>query len=429
MNHSPPSGCSGHRFARRRSRFAVLALAIVIASLTPGHTRASISGYYVLDAFGGVHAGGGAAALLPATPYFGFPIARDLELWFECSWPTCWLAGYYVLDGFGGLHTAGTAPPVSPPLPYFASDVAEDFEYTTWGESYVLDAFGRVHYSSVRGEVPPPDHEWWKGPTSESARGGWIRFTLFGGQITSLSYRVTPADQTCAKALFLTDSQIPVQPDGSFSVTIDDLHDDTVTIDGMLTTLSSASGTAEYVLVGGYPDPPYCTVSGSETWTATAIGGPTPNFGFDIARDLEIVRYLRPDRVFYYVLDRLGGVHAGGGETPVFAPATPYFGFDIARDLALHALYDLDGYWVLDGFGGVHTAGAAPVITPETPYFGFDIARKLGFDIDCSGTCRVSGIIVLDGLGGLHAGGSAVVPTPATPYFGFDAAVDLEVFR
>ena len=37
-------------------------------------------GYYVLDAFGGVHAGGGAPVLLPATPYFGFNVAQDLEL-------------------------------------------------------------------------------------------------------------------------------------------------------------------------------------------------------------------------------------------------------------------------------------------------------------------------------------------------------------
>jgi hypothetical protein len=34
----------------------------------------------VLDAFGGVHRGGGAPGLAPAPQYFGFNFARDLEI-------------------------------------------------------------------------------------------------------------------------------------------------------------------------------------------------------------------------------------------------------------------------------------------------------------------------------------------------------------
>ena len=37
-------------------------------------------GYYVLDGDGGVHAGGGAPAVSPPTPFFGFDIARVLEV-------------------------------------------------------------------------------------------------------------------------------------------------------------------------------------------------------------------------------------------------------------------------------------------------------------------------------------------------------------
>jgi hypothetical protein len=33
-----------------------------------------------LDGYGGVHTLGGAPVLSPATPYFGFDAARDLEL-------------------------------------------------------------------------------------------------------------------------------------------------------------------------------------------------------------------------------------------------------------------------------------------------------------------------------------------------------------
>ena len=35
--------------------------------------------FYVLNAFGAVHAGGGAPAINPATPNFGFDIAADIE--------------------------------------------------------------------------------------------------------------------------------------------------------------------------------------------------------------------------------------------------------------------------------------------------------------------------------------------------------------
>lgn len=76
--------------------------------------------FYVLDGFGGVHAGGGAPVLNPTTPYFGFDIARDLELV---------AAGFYVLDGFGEVHAGGGASAISPATPYFGFDIAKDLEF------------------------------------------------------------------------------------------------------------------------------------------------------------------------------------------------------------------------------------------------------------------------------------------------------------
>lgn len=35
------------------------------------------------------------------------------------------------------------------------------------------------------------------------------------------------------------------------------------------------------------------------------------------------------------------------------------------------------GYYVLDGFGGVHIGGTATVVSPLPPYLGFDAARDL----------------------------------------------------
>ncbi len=141
-----------------------------------------------------------------------------------------------------------------------------------------------------------------------------------------------------------------------------------------------------------------------------ALPGPaSPYFGFDIARDFEIVAN------GYYVLDGFGGVHTGGGASPVI-PGTPFFGFDVARDLEATGT---GGLYVLDGYGGVHAAGGAPQLLPATPYFGFDIARD--FEL-----VETGGYVVLEGFGGVHSGGGANVPFTTT-YWGIDRGRDIEM--
>lgn len=75
-----------------------------------------------------------------------------------------------------------------------------------------------------------------------------------------------------------------------------------------------------------------------------------------------------------YVLDGYGGVHPGGGAQALTLP-TPYFGWDIARDMELIQIGN--GYYILDGYGGIHAGGPAPAISPETPYWGWDVARDI----------------------------------------------------
>ena len=67
-----------------------------------------VSGY-LLDGFGGLHSLGGAPAIVPAPPYFGFDVAEDVELSGT---------GAYVLDAFGGVHARGV-PVLTPVTPYF----------------------------------------------------------------------------------------------------------------------------------------------------------------------------------------------------------------------------------------------------------------------------------------------------------------------
>jgi hypothetical protein len=115
----------------------------------------------------------------------------------------------------------------------------------------------------------------------------------------------------------------------------------------------------------------------------------------------------------YYVLDGFGGVHAGGGAPAVF-PQTPYFGFDIAKDIVYVPDGNLehDGILVLDGFGGVHAGGAikSDPIGPPTPYFGFNVARAITARAEAvTGWERVTTSCAAVPAGG-SSGGPAVCP-------------------
>ena len=85
------------------------------------------------------------------------------------------------------------------------------------------------------------------------------------------------------------------------------------------------------------------------------------------------------------------------------------------------------GYYVLDGFGGVHAGGGAPAVTPQTPYFGFDAAEDIVYVPTGSG--GRDGVVVLDAFGGLWPAGEIAADSldPRTPYFGFDIARGIAV--
>lgn len=107
-----------------------LALAAFALFSTAPDLSANHAQYYVLDGFGGVHAGGGAPVISPSTTYFGFDIAKDLAF---VAQATSISVGdsILVLDGFGGVHAGGAlasdAP--SPGTPYFGFDIARAIAY------------------------------------------------------------------------------------------------------------------------------------------------------------------------------------------------------------------------------------------------------------------------------------------------------------
>ena len=65
---------------------------------------------------------GDAKGMIPGrSTYFGWDVAEDLEISPNES-------GYWVLDAFGGLHPTGSAQMPSGRLPYFGWDIARDLE-------------------------------------------------------------------------------------------------------------------------------------------------------------------------------------------------------------------------------------------------------------------------------------------------------------
>lgn len=107
-----------------------LAFALLMVALITPNAAAQRAAYYVLDGFGGVHAGGGAQAIVPATAYFGFDVARDIAFVPYGAGGTAG-DGVLVLDGFGGVHTGGALPnqQANPRTPYFGFDVARAIAY------------------------------------------------------------------------------------------------------------------------------------------------------------------------------------------------------------------------------------------------------------------------------------------------------------
>ena len=107
---------------KRLMGLAVFALFVISAP-----TFGQYAPYYVLDGYGGVHAGGGAAAISPKTPYFGWDIARGMD-YVPVSYNSAnYGHGILVLDGYGGVHKGGKMSVLSLTLtPYFGWDIARD---------------------------------------------------------------------------------------------------------------------------------------------------------------------------------------------------------------------------------------------------------------------------------------------------------------
>jgi hypothetical protein len=155
-----------------------------------------------------------------------------------------------------------------------------------------------------------------------------------------------------------------------------------------------------YVIMDGYGTLwPFGTDIGAENVRPTTTAG---SFETDQARAFELVVDSNGKILDFILLSGNGQVFGfpGGllgagaatdvenaGHLSVGLGATNY-GFDIARDIRLNpddSNGDLvndykDGFYILDGFGGIHAIGGAPDVQ-GSPFLGFDVARELEFGL------------------------------------------------
>ncbi len=121
----------------------------------------------------------------------------------------------------------------------------------------------------------------------------------------------------------------------------------------------------------------------------------------------------------WFVLDGYGGIHMSNPETG--RPLLPYFApYDIARDIEPDPLGR--GWYMLDGLGVVHTSSPDLPRPVGLPYFGFDIARNL----EVVSTENGLEFYMLDGHGVVHTSTGKPFDYGYLPWLGEDLARDLE---
>jgi len=116
------------RRKKMKTKLAVLGLGVIFLFSIP--LVSQYAPFYVLDGYGGVHAGGGAPVISPATPYFGWNIAKDIAHLPVATSDTNYGDGILVLDGYGGVHKGGKLSGISvTATPYFGFDIAKSLTF------------------------------------------------------------------------------------------------------------------------------------------------------------------------------------------------------------------------------------------------------------------------------------------------------------
>src|SRR5512137_337206 len=111
-----------------KMKSAIFCMSVLLLFSLP--VLSQVAPYYVLDGYGGVHAGGGAPAIAPLTPYFGWDIAKSIDYVPVAAASSIYGDAVLVLDGYGGVHKGGKLSSIGvPATPYFGFNVARSLVY------------------------------------------------------------------------------------------------------------------------------------------------------------------------------------------------------------------------------------------------------------------------------------------------------------
>ena len=259
---------------------------------------------FVLDDYGAVHTGGAANAVaLTGGPYFGWNIARGLQLVYGLPTGNPSHLGCLVLDGYGALHTFSSSRP--PQNFYFQADVAADlavFQQDLGGMpgnigAFVLDRTGKLW---ACGEADPA-----------VAQAG-----SFAPPVDGVVVHAVDIVLAAPSSGWIMDNFGGVHPFGGAT--------------SPNFPISTQSNWTRMVKVGDQLV--RMDASGMLAWSGT------PPEGYELPLvdgELMIDICVEPGYGFI-ALDRFGALHATSGAIlPPPGSGPPYFGFPAARDLAL----------------------------------------------------------------------------------------------
>jgi uncharacterized protein YvpB len=392
------------------------------------------TGGWTLDGFGGVH-NWGSAPSIDAPTYSSDPGARASAYWLNWDIARALVilpdhVSGYELDGYGGMHPFGPeATDFGQPVYWSGWDIARGLDISVNGAGVatggvILDGYGGLHtFGAYPTNLTNPYHSGRDAYRAIHASGGIVYTVARYGLVTGVSGGGTAT----------------VDPDWRGYTDFGDtelLRDIVLTGTGTTVTQQPVSTMAKWAWSnllqsqrGGVSLDGYGDLAPFGGLALNRVDAPTWQ-GWDIARDVVVL----PDGSGGWTLDGFGGVHSWGAAPPISAPtysadprarAPAYWpGWDIAR--ALVVLPDKVSGYELDGYGGLHNFGAAPPLQTPAYWGGWDIARGLYISLDPAGT-PVGGIVV-DGYGGLHNFGADVPTITRAPYSpGRDLAMKLAV--
>jgi hypothetical protein len=280
-----------------------------VVTYSPTTTPAYSPAFFVLDDYGAVHTGGAAnQCSLTGGPYFGWDIARAMDLIYGLPTTNSSKLGVAVLDGFGAVHTYSSSRP--PQNFYF---------YPTYGDIATDIAVFQKDMNGLKGAIgifvlDRTGILWAAGEADWSiAQSGSINPPLNGN--TQRAVDLTLADNSGLSG-WIMDNMGKVYPfggafDPAFPVGQKDNWVDLELVEGQLVRMDT---------------------SGQLTWS----GNPIASWAFPMIDGALMIDFEVERGKGLLGLDRFGAIYSTGNATrPEAGEGPPYFGFEAALELEI----------------------------------------------------------------------------------------------